>query len=208
VVESENRLSWEWFFLHLRRAIPQVSTEACTVISDRDKGLLEAERILGPVVETAWCCLHILANFKKAGYTSVASMFWAVARARTPQDFDYALARLEETKPEAAAWLRATDVAKWAEAHFAGRRYSHDTSNIVESINKALVEDRELPILQLLNALWHRVMDERAFRLTTAIKAISEGFAYTPFCASLVAESRQWARTNQVSSPLLQIQYY
>jgi transposase-like protein len=84
VVESENRLSWEWFFLHLQRAIPHVLTEACTVISDRDKGLLEAERILSPVVETAWCCLHILANFKKAGYTAVALMFWAVVRARMP----------------------------------------------------------------------------------------------------------------------------
>lgn len=113
------------------------------------------------------------------------------------------MAKLEEAKPEAAAWLRATDVAKWTEAYFVGRRYGHDTSNIVESVNKALIEDRELPILQLLDALWHRVMDERATRLTTATKAILEGFAYTPFCAGLVTKSRQWARTNQVqvSSP-------
>lgn len=84
------------------------------------------------------------------------------------------MVQLEDTKPE---------------AHFVGRRYSHDISNVIESLNKALVEDRELLILQLLDALWHRVMDKRAFRLTTATKAISEGFTYTPFCASLVAES-------------------
>lgn len=200
VVESENRSSWEWFFLHLRRAIPQISTEACTVISDRDKGLLEAERILGPTVKTAWCCLHILANYKKAGFAAVSTMFWAIARARTPQDFEYMMAKLEEAKPEAATWLRATDVAKWAEAYFVGRRYGHDTSNIVESVNKALVEERELPILQLLDTIWHRVMDERATRLTIATKAIIDGFTYTPFCAGLVMESRQWARTNQVST--------
>ena len=46
VVESENRDSWEWFFHHLWRAIPEVSMEACTLVSDRDKGLDEAEQVL------------------------------------------------------------------------------------------------------------------------------------------------------------------
>jgi hypothetical protein len=170
--------------------------------------LLEAERILGPTVNTAWCCLHILANYKKAGFAAVSSMFWAIARARTPQEFEYTMAKLEEVKPEAAAWLRATDVTKWAEAYFVGRRYSHDTSNIVESVNKALIKDRELPILQLLDAIWHRVMDERATRLATATKAIINGFSYTPFCAGLVTESRKWARTNRVRSSYFYILRY
>lgn len=50
VVESENRDSWEWFFHHLQRAIPEVSYEDMTLVSDQDKGLLEAEEVLSALV--------------------------------------------------------------------------------------------------------------------------------------------------------------
>src|SRR5436190_2298547 len=63
VVESENRDSWEWFFRHLQRAIPSISWESCTLISDRDKGLLPAESILGPLITAACCCHHLKENF-------------------------------------------------------------------------------------------------------------------------------------------------
>ena len=51
------------------------------------------------------------------------------------------MAKLEGVKPKAAAWLRAIDVIKWADANFVGRRHSKYTSNIVESVNKALARD-------------------------------------------------------------------
>jgi transposase-like protein len=47
VVESENRDSWEYFLRLLRRYILEVSSEPCVLISDRDKGLLEADAVLG-----------------------------------------------------------------------------------------------------------------------------------------------------------------
>lgn len=45
VVESENTESWTWFLTRLKHAIPQVLK--MTLISDRDKGLRAADRILG-----------------------------------------------------------------------------------------------------------------------------------------------------------------
>lgn len=63
VVESENRSSWEYFLRLLRRAIPEVSSERVGFISDRDKGLMEAEEVLGPVVVRALCCRHLKENF-------------------------------------------------------------------------------------------------------------------------------------------------
>jgi hypothetical protein len=48
----------------------------------------------------------------------------------------------------------------WAKAHFVGSRFGHDTSNVVESVNRNLKLDRELPIVQLLDSLWNRVMDQ------------------------------------------------
>ena len=47
VVESENEASWGYFLRLLRRSIPEVSSERCVLISDRDKGLIEADTVLG-----------------------------------------------------------------------------------------------------------------------------------------------------------------
>jgi hypothetical protein len=53
-------------------------------------------------------------------------------------------------------------------AHFDGTRFSHLTSNIVESINRVLKLDQELLITLLLAAIWDRVMDTRFKRLEMA----------------------------------------
>ena len=58
----------------------------------------------------------------------------------------------------------------WAEAWFPGCQYGHNTSNIVESVNKTLKLDQELPIIELLDSIWHHVMQHQADRLAAAIK--------------------------------------
>jgi transposase-like protein len=138
IVESENRDSWEWFFRHLRHAIPSISLEACTLISDRDKGLLLAEPILGPLMVVAHCCHHIKENFTDKFGRSLASLFWAIARARTEAQYVAVMQKLHETKEAAATYLKQVHPETWAEAWFPGHRYGHDMSNIVESVNKTL----------------------------------------------------------------------
>jgi hypothetical protein len=135
VVESENRESWEWFFQHLRRAIPAVSLEECTLISDRDKGLLVAERMLGPTVIAAHCCYHLRENFTEKFGRALASHFWAVARAQIDVAYFAALEKLREVKLATTEYLENASLETWAEALFRGCRYGHDTSNIVESVN-------------------------------------------------------------------------
>lgn len=63
--------------------------------------------------------------------------------------------------------------------------------------------DRELVVIELLDALWHRVMAKRAERLTTALKALAEGRLTTPFVEGELTKGRLWARQNTVqpSSP-------
>jgi len=72
--------------------------------------------------------------------------------------FDRLLEELQALKPEASAYLCGAEPERWALAKFRGRRYGHDTLNIAESFNKLIRTDRELPIVELLDALWHRVM--------------------------------------------------
>jgi transposase-like protein len=199
VVESENRNSWEWFFRHLRRAIPTISLEACTLISDRDKGLLFAEPILGPLIMAARCCHHLKENFIEKFGRGLAPQFWAVARARTEARYIATLQKLREIKEAAATYLEQALPETWAEAWFLGRRYGHDTSNIVESVNKTLKLERELPIVELLDSIWHRVMQHRANRLAAAIKEEAAGSTWSSWAAGILLEGRKWAGGNRVS---------
>jgi hypothetical protein len=153
---------------------------------------------------TAWCYHHLKTNFTEKFGRALAPLFWNVARAVSRTAYDAALSNLRDKKADAAAYLEAQEPTKWVECLFPGRRYGQDTSNIVESLNQVLRFDRELPIVELLNALWHRVMEKRSSRLQAATKALSDGAVTTPWVDSRLEEARQWAGTNsvQVSSPM------
>jgi hypothetical protein len=203
VVESENSSSWEWFLERLQWSLPAFSEEPATIISDRDKGLQEAESVLGPLAKIAFCCYHLKGNFTDKFGRALAPHFWKVARAKTRAAYDAALTELRTIKPEAAFYLEAASPETWATAFFPGQRYGHDTSNVAESLNQVLRFDRELPILELLDSIWHRVMEKRADRLAAALKAIEEGRDTTPFVEGKIVEGRKWAQSNHVqpSSP-------
>jgi hypothetical protein len=204
VVESENRSSWEWFFRHLRRVLVEITTEPSTFVSDRDKGLLEAERVLGPHVVVAWCCHHLKDNFCKAHGKGLAPHFWSVARAKTGDAYERALSKMAEVKPSAAQWCRDHHPERWVEALFVGRRYGHDTSNIVESLNGGLKLERELPTIELLDSLWHRAMEQRSERLAAALSDIEHNRLWTSWATGLLLTGKRWAmgHTTQLSTPL------
>lgn len=103
----------------------------------------------------AWCCYHLKENFTEKFGRRLAPLFWKAAHAPTRVAFKAVLDSLRTEKPEAAAYLLASEPEKWAESMFRRRRYAHDTSNIVESLNKTLLSDRELLIVKLLDAIWH-----------------------------------------------------
>ena len=78
VVESENRDSWEYFLRLLRRCIPEITSEPCVFISDHDKGLQEADVVLGDNLLHAYCCKHIEGNLKDkfGGKEGLPALFW------------------------------------------------------------------------------------------------------------------------------------
>ena len=66
VVESENTSSWKYFLRHLRRCILEITSERYVFISDHDKGLVEADVLLGENCIRAYCSKHIEGNLKDA----------------------------------------------------------------------------------------------------------------------------------------------
>lgn len=62
--------------------------------------------------------------------------------------------------------------------------------------------DHELPVTELLDAIWHRVAAERAAHLANAIKQVGEGVFYTAECTPEIEESRKWAQYSMVQHSL------
>ncbi|RPA71512.1 hypothetical protein BJ508DRAFT_315543 [Ascobolus immersus RN42] len=81
----------------------------------------------------------------------------------------------------------------------AGRHYGFRTSNIVESLNSLFLEEREMPIVVMLDAILHRVMDRRFERLQVANKLIAAGQQFPPSMLKVLATFEfHTARNNQV----------
>ena len=70
----------------------------------------------------------------------------------------------------------------WATPRFPGKRYGHSTSNIVEILNNWIVEERKLSVIDLLHALWSKVMDLR-FRYLQEAEKYLDGAIITKYSA-------------------------
>lgn len=195
IVEGENKDSWCYFMHHLKNAIPEV-TEGCTVISDREKGLLIAIDLLGPLVTRAHCTFHLQENFKKFGKGITDKYFWKIANAKTEAEYEIQMQLLRTEKNAAAEYLMGVDKELWVTAFFPGTRYGHTTSNIVESLNKTLKPARELPVLDLLNEIWHSQMTLRFRRFQQANDPKYQDF--TPFCKTIAQTSSVWSQSNNI----------
>jgi len=196
IVEGENASSWRYFLGHLRRAIPE--SESMTLISDHDKGLLAADEIMGDGVARAFCCFHLKENFCKRFTRGLEPHFWQIAHSKTSDSYEAAINSLRDLSTAAADYLTIIDKALWVTAFFPGQCYGHKTSNIVESMNKVLKQERELPILDLLNEIWLYTMNQRAERYQTAcLKDHQQN--WSDFALGQLTISRAWTRRNTVN---------
>ncbi|GAA0146865.1 hypothetical protein LIER_36399 [Lithospermum erythrorhizon] len=77
LVEIENKETWEWFLKHLSEYIMtvsnedgvfEVSQECWTFMSDKQKGLIKAFKIVLSDIDHRFCVRHLHENFKRAGF--------------------------------------------------------------------------------------------------------------------------------------------
>lgn len=168
-----------------------------TLISDRDKGLLAADAVMGNGVARAFCCFHLKEKFCKRFTRGLEPNFWRIAHARTSDSYEEALSTLRNLSPAAADYLINIDKALWVTAFFPGSWYGDKTSNIVESMNMVLKQERELPILELLNEIWLYTMNQRALRYQTALTKEQQQH-WSDFPHGQLTISRSWTRRNTV----------
>ncbi|KAE8182053.1 hypothetical protein A4X06_0g6352 [Tilletia controversa] len=160
LVPTESQATWEWFLQLLLQAFPTVGLPHTTIISDRQKGALAAIKSVLPNTVESYCCWHLAENVKKHYGSEARRIFWHLVYAETKSKFDKVMQTLAQTNKGASIYLGDDAVPHkyWASYAFPGRRFTHVTSNLSEISNSALRRKRELPALQLMEAMYEYEM--------------------------------------------------
>lgn len=149
VVDSENDDSWEWFFKKLKEVIGD--RESLVFVSDRKLSIPKASEKIFPGAVHGFCMQHLLRNLN-ARFKGVKldALFYRCAKAYRIGDFEYYMRQMEAIRAGIRKYLQDAGFDKWARAYFPRRRYDVMTTNISESMNAALLEAREYPIVALI----------------------------------------------------------
>ena len=165
VAESENTATWTWFISLLKTALHiQDDGQGLVFLSDREKGIEAALDDVLPRAAHAYCVFHIEKNVKSRYYTKLGGLIFQAARAGTETTFEDTINRMKAMNKAAGAYVDGIDKNKWARAFFPTRRFGHVTSNIAESENAWLEEDRyKDPVGLFMTYIWrlNTLFDER-----------------------------------------------
>ena len=165
VVDAENDDNWLWFIRQLHKiieahAVMYLVPGVLTILSDRQKGLIEGVETVFPDSPHGYCLRHLWDNMhKEFKNKNLREHLWKAARALTIDDFNNALKEMENIDKRSVRWLLKTAPAKyWADLYFPGCRYGHLTSNIAESLNSWILEARDMPIHGMFEKIRHQLM--------------------------------------------------
>ncbi|CAH9146238.1 unnamed protein product [Cuscuta epithymum] len=97
VVGKENKDNWKWFIFWLAQELHLGDGSKITLISDMQKGLIDAVKIVLPIDEHRFCARHILANWGKRWHgEELKKRFWICAWSTFEEEFKDNLSKLGE----------------------------------------------------------------------------------------------------------------
>eukprot|EP00268_Persea_americana_P055507 TRINITY_DN6458_c0_g1_i1.p1 TRINITY_DN6458_c0_g1~~TRINITY_DN6458_c0_g1_i1.p1 ORF type:complete len:599 (+),score=106.74 TRINITY_DN6458_c0_g1_i1:679-2475(+) len=162
VVDVETDESWMWFLTELHKLL-EMNTEKIpqfTVLSDGQKGIVDAVKRKFPSAYHGFCVRHLSESIGKEFKNSrLVQLLWKAAYATTTLGFKERMAEVEEVSADAAKWIQQVPPSHWAVPFFEGARYGHLSSNI-EEFNRWILEARELPVIQVIERIHSKLMAE------------------------------------------------
>ncbi|KAK6911367.1 Transposase, MuDR, plant [Dillenia turbinata] len=198
VVDEENDENWMWFLSELHNLL-EMNTEnmpRLTILSDRQKGIVDGVEANFPTAFHGFCMRHLSDSFRKEfNNTMLVNLLWEAAHALTVIEFEAKVLEIEEISQDAAYWIRRIPPRLWATAYFEGTRFGHLTANIVESLNSWILEASGLPIIQMMECIRRQLMTWFNERRETSMQWTS---ILVPTAERRVAEALERARTYQV----------
>ncbi|XP_020676180.1 uncharacterized protein LOC114578331 [Dendrobium catenatum] len=172
VVETESKQTWLWFLQNLAESVgPHI--EPLSFISDMEKGLGEAITEIYPAAEHRICIRHLWKNLKKNFHCKeghkIQNLVWAAAEAYTSTEYNDKLAELSVLSPTIYVYL-TTLPYKWSRSQFIlGIYHATNTSNSAESFNAWIVDARTKPVVDLIDTLRGKLMEQRLARKMMSI---------------------------------------
>jgi Transposase, Mutator family len=149
-----------FFLYHLKAA--GIGDYISFIISDRDKGLMNAVAKLFPLIPHSKCLRHLGENFRKKFGEDGSKLLKLMATANTMTIYEFYRRKLYDTKgPSAIEWVENAHPSMWCRALFPVPRYGVITSNTVEIVFSTLRDIKHLPFLQLLMFMERYVLEKR-----------------------------------------------
>ena len=109
-----------------------------------------------PLSHHGCCAVHLWANYKSHCKcpASLKPVFNDVVYAYTKIEFDDTMKRMLSASPSLYNYLTEDSKPEyWSRCHFPGKRYNLMNTNIVESLNRQLVNEKQWPIYAFLVAI-------------------------------------------------------
>ena len=123
VVDEENDDNWMWFLSELHNLL-EINTEnmpRLTILSDRQKVIVEGVEANFPTAFHGFCMRHLSDRFRKEfNNTLLVNLIWEAAQVLTVIELEAKILESEEISQEAAYWIRRIPPRLWATTYFEG----------------------------------------------------------------------------------------
>ncbi|XP_024014814.1 uncharacterized protein LOC112088710 [Eutrema salsugineum] len=192
VVKKKNTDSWLWFIKLLKNDLNLQDGSGFTIISDRQKGLINAVDQELPKVEHRMCARHIYGNLRRIypGKELPKALFWAVAKSYNIGEYDKAIKEFKEFDFGIYEEMMKRNPRNCSRAFFSCTSVCEDVSNnFSESYNNSINKARSMPLVEMLETIRRQAMIRMDVRRKKAMKHQGK---YSPKVASTIkAEEKQ-----------------
>ncbi|KAM0833372.1 hypothetical protein ACQ4PT_064306 [Festuca glaucescens] len=120
MVEVECTSSWVWFLTTLRDDLNITNTSPWTIMSDRQKGLINAVEKVFPDAEHRFFVRHLIQNFQKVGHRgeTLKNDLWAIARSTNIPKWQKNMDKMKVDSEQAYEWVEELVPNTWIKAFF------------------------------------------------------------------------------------------
>ncbi|XP_049397408.1 uncharacterized protein LOC125861591 [Solanum stenotomum] len=156
VVDKENDASWTFFFEKLKEIV--VDESYLCFISDRHKSIANCIVNIYNYAHHGYCMRHLGENLCVNHHCEdCIYLYYNAAKTYSLEEFDNHFVEFKN-KCLATIVVLEYDIGfeKWSRAHYPGNRYDVMTTNIVESLNAILINEREYPVAAIFNSIAKR----------------------------------------------------
>jgi MULE transposase domain/SWIM zinc finger len=179
IVPSESSATWLFFIYHLKKT--GLANYINFIISDRDKGLINAVTKLFPNIPHAKCLRHLAENFRKIFGQETTTILKYMGVSNTHSIYSFYRRIIYEKKGQMALdWIDNATPTTWCRALFPVQRYGVTTSNTIEIVFAALRKAKTLPYFHIFLFMERYVLEKRFRAYKQYQKMVEDGVPLVP----------------------------